>query len=70
MHNSGTISSDPKPNKVVQELKVMPQFKKAVLRAVCMRVQVQRLKESQLTIRGDRNQDSVVSEEVQTRPII
>ena len=30
MHNSGTISSD-KPNKVVQELKVMPQLKKATL---------------------------------------
>ena len=24
VYNSGTISSDPKPNKVVQELKVMP----------------------------------------------
>ena len=64
MHNSGTISSDPKPNKVVQELKVMPQLKKAVLLAVCMQVQVQRLKESRLTIRGDGDQDSVVSEEV------
>ena len=64
MHNSGTISSDPKPNKVVQELKVMPQLKKAVLRAVCMRVQVQRLKESRLTIRGGGDQDSVVSEEI------
>ena len=64
MHNSGTISSDPKPNKVVQELKLMPQLKKAVLRAVCMRVQVQRLNESRLTIRGDGYHDSVVSEEV------
>ena len=27
IRNSGTISSDPKPNKVVQELKVMPQLK-------------------------------------------
>ena len=62
MHNLGTISSDPKPNKVVQELKVMLQLKKAVLRAVCMRVQ--RLNESWLTIRGDAYQDSVVSEEV------
>ena len=70
MQNSGTISSDPKQNKVVQELKVMPQLKKAVLRTVCMRVQVQRLKESQLTIRGDGDPDSVVSEEVKTRPVI
>ena len=31
MHNWGTISSDPKPKKVVQELNVMPQLKKAVL---------------------------------------
>ena len=60
MHISGTISSDPKPNKVVQELKVIHQLKKAVLRAVCMQVQVQRLKESRLTIRGDGDQDSVV----------
>ena len=60
LHNSRTISSDPKPHKVEQELKVMPQLKKAV----CMRVQVQRLKESQITIRGDGDQDSVVSEEV------
>ena len=29
MHNSGTISSDPKPNKLVQELKVMSILKKA-----------------------------------------
>ena len=35
-----------------------------VLRAVCMPVQVQRLKESRLTIRGDGDQDFVVSEEV------
>ena len=66
MHNSGTISCDPKPNKVVQELKVMPQLKKAVIRAVCMQVQVQRLKESRLTIRWDGDQDSVVSEAVYT----
>ena len=38
MHNSGTISSDLKPNKVVQELKVMPKLKKAVILAVCMRI--------------------------------
>ena len=70
MHNSGTISSDPKPNRVVQELKVMPQLKKAVIRAFCMRVQVHWLKESRLTIRGDWDHDSVVSEEVKTRPVI
>ena len=70
MHNSGTISSDPKPNKVEQELKVMAQFKKALLRAVYMRVQVQMLKESRLTIRGDGDKDSVVSEEVYTRLVI
>ena len=64
VHNSGTISSDPKPNEVEQELKVMPLLKKAVLRAVCMLVQVQRLKESRLTIRGDGDQESVVFEEV------
>ena len=64
MHNSGTISWGPKPNKVVQELKVMPQLKKAVLRVVCMRDQVQRLKESRLTIRWEGDQDSVVSEAV------
>ena len=64
MQISGTISSDPKPNKVVQELKVMPILKKAVLRAVCMWVQIQRLKEARLTIREDGDQDSVVSEEV------
>ena len=64
MHNSGTSSCGPKPNKVVQELKVMPQLKEAVLRAVCMRVQVQRLKEYRLTIRWEGDQDSVVSEAV------
>ena len=64
MPYSGTISSDPKPNKVEKELKVMPQLKKSVLRAVCMRVQVQRLKESRLTIKENGDQDSVVSEEV------
>ena len=52
MHNLGTISSDPKPNKVVQELKVMPQLKKAVIRTVSMRVQVERLKESDLKSEG------------------
>ena len=64
VHNVGTTSCDPKPNKVVQVLKVMPQLKKAVLRAVCMRVQVQRLKESRITIRWEGNQDFVVSEVV------
>ena len=37
-------------------------LKKAVLRAVCMRAKVQRLKESRLTIRGDGDQDPVASE--------
>ena len=62
MHNSGTISCDPKPNKVVQVLKVMPQLKKALLRAVCMRCHVQRLKESRWE--GDEDSRSVVSEAV------
>ena len=62
MHNSGAISIDPKPNKEVQAL--MPHLKKALLRAVCMLVQVQRIKESRLTIRGDEDQDYCVSEEV------
>ena len=35
-----------------------------MLRAVCTRAQVQRLKESRLTIRGDGDQDPVASEEV------
>ena len=48
IRNSGTISSDPKPNKEVQKLKVMPQLKYIVFRAVCTRVQVKRLKESRL----------------------
>ena len=39
-------------------------LKKAALRAVCTRAQVQRLEESRLTIRGEGDQDPVASEEV------
>ena len=55
--------------KVYQNILGHP-LKKAVLCAICMRAQVQRLKESRLIIRGDGDQDTVASEEAKKRHVI
>ena len=51
-------------NIIVYQKYPVTSIKVGLLRAVCTRAQVQRLKESRLIIRGDGDQDPVASEEV------
>ena len=59
-----------KSNIIVYQKYLGTPIKVAMLRAIGTRAQVQRLKETRLTIRGDEDQDPVASEEVKTRSVI